>query len=63
MAAYSGSFHLGFHQARRLSAVTYVQRTETVGGIAPSTLCSATSVGAVHGSNYSAEYSFYRAAS
>jgi hypothetical protein len=45
------------------SAVTYVQRTDTVGGIAPSTSCSAANVGAVHGSNYSADYSFYRAAS
>jgi len=44
-----------------LTPTTYVQRTSTVGGAAPSTSCAQSNEGAVQGSNYSADYSFYQA--
>ncbi len=44
-----------------LTATTYVQRTNTVGGVAPSALCDQATVGAVQGSDYDADYSFYEA--
>jgi hypothetical protein len=44
-----------------LTPTTYVQRTDTVGGAAPSSSCGQSNEGAVQGSNYSAEYSFYEA--
>ncbi|HXL17084.1 MAG TPA: DUF3455 domain-containing protein, partial [Streptosporangiaceae bacterium] len=44
-----------------LTATTYVQRTNTAGGVAPSTACDQTTVGAVQGSDYDADYSFYEA--
>jgi hypothetical protein len=44
------------------STVTYVQRTDTVGGVAPSTTCAASNSGSVQGSDYSADYSYYRTA-
>ncbi len=44
-----------------LTGTTYVQRTNTVGGAAPSTTCDSTNAGAVKGSNYQADYSFYAA--
>src|SRR5260370_32440834 len=44
-----------------LTATTYVQRTNTAGGVAPSTACDQTTVGAVQGSDHHADYSFYEA--
>jgi hypothetical protein len=46
----------------RMSEVTYVQRLDTVGGIAPATGCDATLVGATARIDYTATYYFYEAA-
>jgi hypothetical protein len=45
----------------RMEDVTYVQRLETVGGLAPTTGCDADHPGAVARVDYSATYYFYRA--
>jgi hypothetical protein len=45
----------------RMGKVTYLQRLETVGGLAPSSGCDATTVGAVADVEYSALYVFYEA--
>jgi Protein of unknown function (DUF3455) len=46
----------------RMAKVTYVQRLDTVGGLAPTTGCDASSVGAVARSDYTATYYFYKPA-
>jgi hypothetical protein len=46
----------------RMSEVTYIQRLDTVGGIAPKTGCDATLVGASARVDYTATYYFYEAA-
>ncbi len=46
-----------------LTATTYVQRTDTVGGAAPSTTCAQANAGAEQGVDYTADYSFYEAGS
>jgi Protein of unknown function (DUF3455) len=51
------SSHAG---AGRMADVTFVQRLQTSGGIAPSEGCSATTVGAVARVPYRAVYCFYR---
>jgi Protein of unknown function (DUF3455) len=45
----------------RMDDVTYIQRLETVGGIAPSMGCDATLLGAVAEVEYTAIYAFYEA--
>jgi hypothetical protein len=45
----------------RMSSVTYIQRFDTVGGIAPAGGCDATTVGTVARVDYTATYYFYRA--
>lgn len=45
-----------------LTATTYVERTNTVGGIAPLTTCGTANAGATQGSDYTADYSFYKQA-
>lgn len=45
----------------RMSEVTYIQRLDTVGGIAPATGCDSTTVGATARVDYTATYYFYRA--
>jgi hypothetical protein len=40
--------------------VTFVQRVQTSGGVAPSSGCSAAAVGAVARVPYEARYCFYR---
>lgn len=44
-----------------MSGVTYVQRINTDGGVAPSDTCSAGAVGTKKGVRYSADYLFYKA--
>ena len=44
----------------RFSDVTSIQRLSTVGGIAPSTVCDATNLGAIAQVPYTAEYVFYK---
>lgn len=48
-------------QHGRMAGVTYIQRLETVGGLAPSTGCDATLLGAVAEVDYTALYAFYKA--
>ncbi len=43
----------------KLAAVQYVQRLDTVGGVAPSTGCDATHAGALQDVEYRAVYVFY----
>ena len=45
-----------------LTPTTYIQRVNTVGGVAPATGCDAAHVGATRPVFYTADYSFYRAA-
>ena len=45
----------------RMSDVTFIQRLDTVGGLAPATGCDATQVGAVARIDYTATYYFYEA--
>jgi hypothetical protein len=45
----------------RMTPVTYVQRLDTVGGIAPTTGCDAQHVGAIANVDYTATYFFYEA--
>ena len=42
------------------SGVTYVQRVNTVGGVAPASRCDASAVGAKETVGYSADYVFYK---
>jgi hypothetical protein len=44
----------------RLTATTYIQRVNTTGGLAPTTGCDATKVGAAVNVPYTADYYFYR---
>jgi hypothetical protein len=44
----------------RMADVTFVQRVQTSGGVAPSSGCSAAAVGAVARVPYEARYCFYR---
>jgi hypothetical protein len=44
-----------------MSAVTYIQRLETVGGLAPSTGCDDSTAGAASEVDYTATYAFYQA--
>lgn len=46
----------------RMSDVTYIQRLDTVGGLAPATGCDASHVGSVARIDYTATYFFYVAA-
>ncbi|MFN8636105.1 MAG: DUF3455 domain-containing protein [Chloroflexota bacterium] len=46
----------------RLTHTTYIQRVNTTGGLAPSSGCDASSVGAARNVQYTADYYFYRAA-
>jgi hypothetical protein len=43
-----------------LNGVTYIQRLNTAGGIAPSTRCEASNVGTRQTVSYSADYVFYK---
>jgi hypothetical protein len=43
-----------------LSGVTYVQRTNTEGGVAPSDVCNASATGTRRAVRYSADYLFYK---
>ena len=45
----------------RMSDVTFIQRLETVGGLAPATGCDAAHIGAVADVPYTALYAFYEA--
>jgi hypothetical protein len=45
----------------RMSEVTYIQRLETTGGIAPTTGCDAAHVGGIARVDYTATYFFYEA--
>jgi len=45
----------------RMSDVTYIQRLETVGGLAPTSGCDATQVGTAARVDYTATYYFYEA--
>jgi hypothetical protein len=45
----------------KMSPVTYIQRLDTVGGVAPSSGCDATHSGATARVNYTATYAFYKA--
>jgi hypothetical protein len=54
----SGSSHTG---KGIMSDVTFIQRLETVGGVAPSSGCDAAHVGDVVRVPYSATYFFYKA--
>ncbi|MFG2525132.1 DUF3455 domain-containing protein [Streptomyces sp. NPDC048527] len=51
----------GSQHGSTLTATTYVQRTNTVGGVAPSTTCDQTNAGTEKGIDYQADYSFYEA--
>ena len=42
------------------SGVTYIQRVNTVGGVAPSSPCTAGNIGAKQTVGYSADYVFYK---
>ncbi|HEX6242882.1 MAG TPA: DUF3455 domain-containing protein [Polyangiales bacterium] len=44
----------------RMAGVTYIHRLETVGGLAPSSGCDATTLGDVAEVEYSALYAFYK---
>jgi Protein of unknown function (DUF3455) len=43
-----------------LAGVTYVQRTNTEGGVAPSEACTASAAGTRKGMRYTADYLFYK---
>jgi hypothetical protein len=43
-----------------LAGVTYIQRTNTEGGVAPSETCNARAVGTAKGVRYTADYLFYK---
>lgn len=45
----------------RMAEVTYVQRLETVGGVAPATGCDVAHDGTIANVDYTATYAFYRA--
>jgi len=45
--------------AGRMEDVTFIQRVDTAGGLAPSTSCDATNVGEVKGSPYTTTYNFF----
>lgn len=45
----------------RMSDVTFIQRLDTVGGLAPTSGCDSTNVGATARVDYTATYYFYRA--
>lgn len=45
----------------RMSDVTFIQRLDTVGGLAPPSGCDSTTVGATARVDYTATYYFYRA--
>ena len=45
-----------------LAGVTYIQRTNTVGGTAPSETCSAATAGTKRSTRYTADYLFYKSA-
>jgi hypothetical protein len=50
------------HSGRGLmSAVTFIQRLSTVGGLAPNTGCTESTIGAVSEVDYTATYAFYQA--
>jgi len=44
-----------------MTGVTYVQRLNTVGGVAPTDACNAAVVGTKKQVNYQADYNFYKA--
>jgi hypothetical protein len=54
----SGSSHAG---SGRMSDVTFIQRLNTVGGLAPPSVCDATTLGVVSRVPYTATYVFYKA--
>lgn len=45
-----------------MTDVTYIQRVNTVGGVAPVSVCAASNVGAKQIVKYQADYIFYKAA-
>ncbi len=45
-----------------MTGVTYIQRVNTMGGVAPGNACAASNVGARHIVKYQADYIFYRTA-
>ena len=63
----SGSIPLQLVQASpatgdgALTGVTYVQRLNTVGGVAPADVCNAAALGTKRQVNYQADYNFYKA--
>ena len=42
------------------SGVTYIQRVNTIGGVAPATACNGAAAGSKQTVNYSADYYFYK---
>jgi hypothetical protein len=42
------------------SGVTYIQRVNTMGGVAPSAPCDASTMGSKQTVSYSADYVFYK---
>ncbi|MGH8772996.1 MAG: DUF3455 domain-containing protein, partial [Burkholderiales bacterium] len=44
----------------KFSGVTYIQRLNTKGGVAPSDLCNSMTAGTKKMVNYSADYVFYK---
>jgi hypothetical protein len=44
----------------RFASTTYIQRVHTAGGVAPTSVCDASHVGATANQNYTADYYFYR---
>jgi len=47
--------------AGQMADVTYIQRLQTNGGVAPASACDATNVGAIARVDYTATYYFYEA--
>ena len=44
-----------------MSGVTYIQRVNTMGGVAPASACDAANAGAKQVVKYQADYIFYKA--
>jgi hypothetical protein len=51
----------GPHHGDRLTDTTYVQRVNTTGGLAPTSGCDQTTLGAARNVPYTADYYFYKA--
>jgi hypothetical protein len=46
-----------------MAEVTYIQRLNTAGGLAPASGCDASHIGATANVAYNAQYAFYKASS